>query len=63
MANSTEETMRMSSHWKFEVHVKTPGESDDEKESVEQFATVVQHVARILNPDQLVVAVTSVERD
>jgi len=53
----------MSSHWKFEVHVKTPGESDDEKESVEQFATVVQHVARILNPDQLVVAVTSVERD
>jgi hypothetical protein len=53
----------MSSHWKFEVHVKTPGEKDDEQATVEQFADLVQSIARILDRDDLEVTVSEVERN
>lgn len=35
----------MSSHYKFEVHVKTPGEQDDEGAVVERFARQVADLA------------------
>lgn len=52
----------MSSHWKFEVHVKTPGEKDDEEAVVLQFAALVQSVANIVDRDDLEVTVAAVER-
>lgn len=53
----------MSSHFKFEVRVKTPGEQDDEEELVQHFAELVQDIARILNREDLEVTVGEVERD
>lgn len=37
----------MSSHYVFEVHVKTPGEDDREQETVESFAGLVQNMAAL----------------
>lgn len=36
----------MSSHYKFEVHVKTPGEKDTESEDVREFAEMVATLGR-----------------
>lgn len=53
----------MSSHWKFEVHVKTPGEEDDEQETVERFAQHVQELADDWRDAGLDVSVRPVERN
>ncbi|MCP9209625.1 hypothetical protein [Streptomyces cucumeris] len=36
----------MSSHYKFEVHPTTPGETDDEDQAVEQLAARVREPVR-----------------
>lgn len=53
----------VSSHWKFEVHVKTPGEEDDEQETVERFAQHVQELADDWRDAGLDVSVRPVERN
>ncbi len=53
----------MSSHYKFEVHIATPGERDDEDETVEQFARLVQAMAKMIGRDDLAVVVGEVERN
>lgn len=53
----------MSSHYKFEVRVNTPGEGDDEEDLVEQFACLVQALANMLKRDDLAVVVGDVERN
>lgn len=38
--------MSVSSHYKFEVHLSTPGETDDEDQTVERFAQRVREIAQ-----------------
>lgn len=35
----------MSAHYKFEVHIKTPDEDDDEEAAVDRFAECVRKLA------------------
>lgn len=53
----------MSSHYKFEVHVKTPGESDDEETAVEYLAALVPAIGRLLQRGDLEITVSEVQRD
>ena len=57
----------MSSHYKFEVHIKTPGENDDEEARVERFAEAVRKLAAcwidMRNDVGLEITVRDVERN
>lgn len=53
----------MSSHYKFEVFVKTPGEQDDEETAVEYLAALVPAIARLLHRGDLEVTVGEVQRN
>lgn len=59
----------MSSHYKFEVFVETPGELDDEDERVERFVMHVRELAAMWSAAHrsagvdLQISVGGVERD
>ena len=58
----------MSSHWKFEIHIKTPGETDDEEFAVARFAETVRKLGASWSElragaDLLEIVVTTPERN
>jgi hypothetical protein len=58
-----EKAGKMSSHWKFEVHVKTPGERDDEEATVQLLVDLIRATTGRVARDDLAITVGDFERN